>query len=163
MRFCSCALAHARLFMRKMLTYYIFSEYVKYFASFESNFSFLRQLMHRCSRTPPAWICVSAHARLRVRVYLWSKCWHIIYFWNLLEIMHRLRLILAFCDNFDFFAIFSPKFDDVIISIIKMLTYYIFSEFAWHSASFESNFSFLQQFWFFIQEKPVSEFVWRPL
>ena len=99
-------------------------------------------------RPPPAWICVSAHARLRVRVYLWSKCWHVIYFRNLLEIVHRLRLISAFCDNFDFFAIFSTKFDDVIMSE-KMLTYYIFSESAWDSAPFDTNFSFLRQFWFF--------------
>ena len=33
----------------------------------------------------------------------------------MLEIVHRLRLILALCDNFDFLAIFRPKFDDVII------------------------------------------------
>ena len=43
MRFCSCALARARLFMEKMLTYNIFSESGSYVASFESNFSFLRQ------------------------------------------------------------------------------------------------------------------------
>ena len=59
--FCSCALAHACLFMKKVLLYYIFSESACYSASFESNFSFLRQ------------------------------------FW------------------FFFFAIFSPKFDGVII------------------------------------------------
>ena len=29
--------------------------------------------------------------------------------------MQSLNLILAFYDNFDFFAIFNPKFDDVII------------------------------------------------
>ena len=93
MRFCSCALARARLFMKLMLTYYIFSESAWNCASFETNFSFLRQ------------------------------------FW--------------------FLAIFSPQFDDVIISMKKKLTYSIFSESAWHSASFESNFSFLWQFWFF--------------
>ena len=60
--------------------------------------------------------------------------------------MHRLRLILAFCDNFDFLAIFSPKFDDVIIFMKKNVKNYIFSESASDSAPFDTNFGFLRQF-----------------
>ena len=72
-------------------------------------------------RTPHAWICVSAYARLHVRIYLWKKCWHMINFLNLLDILHHLILILAFYNNLDFFffffffAIFNPKFDGVKI------------------------------------------------
>ena len=38
-----CFSAHARIFMKNMLTYYIFSESALDSASFEYNFSFLRQ------------------------------------------------------------------------------------------------------------------------
>ena len=37
------------------------------------------------------------------------------YLLNLLDILHRLSLILAFYDNFYFLPIFNPKFDDAII------------------------------------------------
>ena len=42
-----------------------------------------------------------------------NHIYHILLF--MIDMLHCLSLILAYYDNFHFFAVFNPKFDDVII------------------------------------------------
>ena len=64
-------------------------------------------------------LCALARARLFMiynTYYIFLELYiHIICFLNLLDSSHRLRLNLAFYDDLDFLAFFSPKFDDVLI------------------------------------------------
>ena len=65
--------------------------------------------------------CALASARLFMK-----RCWHIKYFLNLLDVLHRLSLSLAFYDNFDCFIflfsfclrIFYPKIEHIKIIVI---------------------------------------------
>ena len=86
-----------------------------------------------------------SHARFRVRVYLWKNWWHIIHFLNLLGILHRLSLILAFYEKFYLLFILSCFFP-FLTKKLKTLKFFEFAKMQISSRDFEKCWGFWSLF-----------------